>query len=112
MAHAEEIHTSEEREIPAPQTKAIWRTFWILLIITLFEFLIAFTLHAKYLKITIFVLMTLVKAFYIVGEFMHLKHEVKSLIWTIVIPVVFVVWLITAMIVEGGYIEIARLFSF
>ncbi|MFN8353299.1 MAG: cytochrome C oxidase subunit IV family protein [Spirosomataceae bacterium] len=110
MAHVD-LHNTEEQPIAPPQTKAIWRTFWILLVITLFEFIIAFTLHAKYLKISIFVLMTFVKAFYIVGEFMHLKHEVKSLIWTIVIPVVFVVWLVVAMIVEGGYIEFARYFG-
>ncbi|MFM6938896.1 MAG: cytochrome C oxidase subunit IV family protein, partial [Aquirufa sp.] len=48
--------------------------------------------------------MTIVKAFYIVGEFMHLKHEVKSLIWMILIPTIFVVWLLTALIYEGGHL--------
>jgi len=46
--------------------------------------------------------MTIVKAFYIVGEFMHLKHEVKSLIWMILVPTLFVVWLLVALIYEGG----------
>jgi cytochrome c oxidase subunit IV len=48
--------------------------------------------------------MTIVKAFYIVGEFMHLKHEVKSLIWAALLPCIFVVWLLIALITEGGSI--------
>jgi cytochrome c oxidase subunit 4 len=48
--------------------------------------------------------MTIVKAFYIVGEFMHLKHEVKTLIWAILLPAIFVVWLLIALIYEGGHL--------
>ncbi|MFN4145037.1 MAG: cytochrome C oxidase subunit IV family protein [Runella sp.] len=88
----------------AEQRKAIWRTFWILAVVTGLEFLIAFTVGHGILKTTTFVLMTIIKAFYIVGEFMHLKHEVKSLIWTILIPCVFVVWLLVALMAEGGSI--------
>ena len=87
-----------------PQTKIIWRTFWILLIVTAFEFLLAFTMPRGILLTSIFVGMTLIKAFYIVGEFMHLRHEVKFLIWSIIIPVAFIVWLIIALLVEGGSI--------
>jgi len=88
---------------PPPQTKAIWRTFVILSVITGLEFLIAFTVPHGPFKIITFVIMTLVKAFYIVGEFMHLKHETKSLIWTILIPTLFVAWLLLALLLEGGY---------
>ncbi len=88
----------------AAHRKVIWKTFWILLILTAIEFLIAFTMHHGPLRISIFVAMTIVKAFYIVGEFMHLKHEAKTLIWTILIPVIFVVWLIIALLYEGGSI--------
>jgi len=100
MAH---VHEHNEND-GAEQRKAIWRTFWILLILTAVEFLIAFTLHAGVLKTAIFVGMTIVKAFYIVGEFMHLKHEVKSLIWATLLPCIFVVWLLIALITEGGSI--------
>ncbi len=92
----------------AAQRKQIWKVFIILSVITAFEFLIAFTLHASLLKVAIFVGLTIVKAFYIVGEFMHLKHEVKSLIWSILIPVIFVVWLLLALMLEGGSIFEAR----
>ena len=72
--------------------------------ITALEFAIAFTIDAGLLKTSIFVGMTIVKAFYIVGEFMHLKHEMKSLIWAILIPCIFVVWLLIALMREGGSI--------
>jgi cytochrome c oxidase subunit IV len=104
MAHAHDTHSAEEQPIAPAQTKAIWRTFWILLAITALEFLIAFQVSPehKLTKAGIFIVMTIVKAFYIIGEFMHLKHEVKSLIWTILVPVLFVVWLIIALVYEGG----------
>lgn len=54
------------------------------------------------LRISVFVGLTFVKAFYIVGEFMHLKHEVKTLIWSVVIPTMFIVWLVIALLYEGG----------
>lgn len=88
-----------------PQTKIIWRTFWILLIATGIEFLVAFTVpkDMELMRVAIFVGLTIVKAFYIVGEFMHLKHEVKVLIWTILTPTILVVWLLIALLVEGGH---------
>ncbi|WP_020605748.1 cytochrome C oxidase subunit IV family protein [Spirosoma spitsbergense] len=96
--------THEVGEIPPANTGAIWRTFWILLGITVVEFTLAYLMKSGGLRTSFFVIMTLVKAFYIVGEFMHLKHEVKSLIWAIVIPIAFIIWLLTALLLEGGSI--------
>ncbi len=92
----------------AAQRKQIWKVFIILSVLTAIEFVIAFTMHHGPLKIAIFVGMTIVKAFYIVGEFMHLKHEAKSLIWSILIPTILVAWLLLALIWEGGSILEAR----
>ncbi|MBC7893532.1 MAG: cytochrome C oxidase subunit IV family protein [Sphingobacteriaceae bacterium] len=103
MAQVVEQTNQGERQIAPPQTKVIWKTFWILGAITALEFIIAFVMPAGTLKIAIFVGLTLVKATYIVGEFMHLKHEVKGLIWTILIPTLFVAWLLLALLLEGGY---------
>ncbi|ARK09523.1 cytochrome C oxidase subunit IV family protein [Fibrivirga algicola] len=89
---------------PPANTKLIWRTFIILCVITAFEFLIAFTMTAGPLRVFIFVGMTIIKAFYIVAEFMHLKHEVKSLIWAIMLPIIFIIWLLIALMYEGGSI--------
>ena len=102
-SHVHSSHT-EEKVILPPQTKAIWNTFIILLVLTIIEFIIAFVMPANHLRVAIFAGMTIVKAFFIVGEFMHLKHEVKTLIWAILIPVVFVAWLLTALIYEGGHL--------
>ena len=91
-------------EIPKANTGIIWRTFIILSVLTAIEFMLAYFMKAGGLRTSIFVGMTLVKAFYIVGEFMHLKHEVKSLIWAITVPVLFIVWLLIALMTEGGSI--------
>jgi cytochrome c oxidase subunit IV len=87
-----------------PQTAVIWRTFWILSAITALEFTVAFLVPAGSLKVFTFVAMTIVKAFYIVGEFMHLRHEAKALIWAILLPALFVIWLLIAMLREAGSI--------
>jgi cytochrome c oxidase subunit IV len=97
-AHDEPAHAQK------PHTKEIWRTFWILAGITTLEFVVAFTMAHGLLRVAIFVGMTLIKAFYIVSEFMHLKTEVKTLIWSIVIPLVFIVWLVVALLMEGNSI--------
>ncbi|KQS25546.1 cytochrome C oxidase subunit IV family protein [Dyadobacter sp. Leaf189] len=103
MADAHHIH-NQDPNAGAEQRKAIMKTFWILLILTALEFLIAFTVPHGVLKVSIFIVMTIVKAFYIVGEFMHLKHETKSLIWSILVPILFVMWLILALLLEGNAI--------
>jgi cytochrome c oxidase subunit IV len=83
--------------------KQIWKVFFILLGITILEFIVAFTVPHEYptSRVFIFVLMTIVKAAYIVGEFMHLRHEAKVLIWSILIPMVFVIWMLVAFVYEG-----------
>lgn len=95
-------------EVAPAQTKQIWKVFWILAAVTTVEFIIAFTIKAGTFKTSLFVGLTIVKAFYIVGEFMHLKHEVRSLIWAILLPCLFVVWLLLALMLEGGSIFMLR----
>ncbi|MBC5993371.1 cytochrome C oxidase subunit IV family protein [Pontibacter cellulosilyticus] len=90
-------------EIPKPQTKAIWKTFIILVVVTAIEFAFAFAMDAGTARNAIFIILTIVKAFYIVAEFMHLKHETKALIWCIILPMALVAWLMVALISEGSY---------
>ncbi|QKG53495.1 MULTISPECIES: cytochrome C oxidase subunit IV family protein [Hymenobacter] len=106
-AHAATEQSAFTGEIPKPNTAWIWKTFWILVVITAIEFAIAFSMTSPGLRTfrnSIFIVMTLLKAFFIVGEFMHLKHEVKSLIWTILIPTALLVWLVVALVTEGSYV--------
>ncbi|HEY8399968.1 MAG TPA: cytochrome C oxidase subunit IV family protein [Cytophagaceae bacterium] len=111
MAHA---HDHEEHVVhhvhppDAAKIRKIWLTAGILAFVTAIEFLMAFTMDRGVLLITGFVLLTFVKSFYIVAEFMHLKYEVKSLIWSIVLPVIFIVWLVVALLIEGDAILTLR----
>ena len=98
-----DIHTHHDEAAGVTTRKKIWQVFWILFILTAIEFVIAFTVPRGAFRNITYTLMTLVKAFYIVGTFMHLKDEVKSLIMTILIPLTFVLWLILALLIEGGF---------
>ena len=91
-------------EIAKPNTAWIWRTFWVLVGITGVEFIFVFFMNAGTLRNSIFIVLTIFKAFFIVGEFMHLRHETKSLIWTILVPMALLVWLLVALITEGSYV--------
>lgn len=103
-AHSHHAHDElHSGEIAKPQTKGIWRVFVILCVLTAIEFAFAFFMNAGMLRNIIFIILTIFKAFFIVGEFMHLKHEKKSLIWTIMIPTALLIWLIIALISEGSY---------
>jgi len=92
--------------IPADKEKIkkIWKVTGILFLATMVEFIIAFTMDAGLLKTSIFIVLTIFKAFYIVGEFMHLAHERKAMIWTILLPCAFVLWLIGALLIQGDAI--------
>ncbi len=97
-------------EPPTDNIKRIWKTFWILLIITIFELGLGLTLYALDLpddlrrlliKGTIIIL-SLAKAYFIVSVFMHLGDEIRNLILTIVIPLMLFIWFITAFILDGN----------
>lgn len=100
-----DIHNHHDEEHGVSSRKKIWKVFWILLLLTVAEFVIAFVVPRGNFRHATFIVMTLVKAFYIVAEFMHLKHEVKSLITTILIPMLFVAWLVLALLLEGGFYQ-------
>ncbi len=82
----------------------LWKIAILLGVVTTIEFILAYTMPRGVLLIVIFVTLTLVKAFYIIAEFMHLKGEVKALVWSIALPIIFVLWLILALILEGSAI--------
>lgn len=96
---------------PADRSKilGIWKIAGILAVVTGIEYVFAFTMDAGMLRTIIFIGLTIVKAFYIVSEFMHLGHEVKGLIYSILLPMLFLVWLIVALVqLEGAAIKEAR----
>ena len=88
-------------------SKAIWRTFWILLGITVIEIGLAFLaletgFPPKFVLNGVFVILTFAKAFYIVAEFMHLRHELKNMIMTIAVPMLLFIWFIIAFLWDGS----------
>ncbi|WP_338768836.1 cytochrome C oxidase subunit IV family protein [Bernardetia sp. ABR2-2B] len=99
MAHVDSSLSPKEQR--AKNIKKIWMVAGILALVTAIEYVIAFTIAPSIYRNIVFILLTLVKAGYIVAEFMHLKHEAKYLIFAIIAPTIFVCWLILAMLIEG-----------
>lgn len=88
-------------------TRLIWRTFWILSAITIFELAIAILYYEtdflpKHILNGVFVIMTLAKAFFIIAEFMHLGHEIKNMVMTVAIPCLLFVWFVVAFLYDGN----------
>jgi cytochrome c oxidase subunit IV len=110
MAHHSEEVTVTVLPPDKERIKKLWTVAGILGIITAIEFAIAFLVPHEYkdLRVWTFILLTIVKAAYIVGEFMHLRHETKVLMWSILIPITFIVWMLVAFIYEGMAVGAVR----
>jgi cytochrome c oxidase subunit IV len=103
MAHAHESNT-----------KRIWFVFGLLSVITIIEVAFGivrpdFLFKTDFLKMNLlnwlFIILTIVKAYYIVWAFMHLEGEKKSLRTSIVAPLVFLIlYLCFILLIEGDYI--------
>lgn len=89
----------------------IWKVFGILLMITVIEFIIAlWAIPHDHLtqKVGnyIYIVLTLLKAFYIVAYFMHLKFEKVGLQLALTVSFVFIIYFIALMLIEGGYLHV------
>ena len=103
MAHA---HTSN--------TKRIWNVFWILSALTIVEVILgiykpAAIHHSVLLGTTplnwIFIILTIVKAYYIVWAFMHMEGEKASLRWSVVGTTVFlIIYIVVLFLIEAVYV--------
>jgi cytochrome c oxidase subunit IV len=89
-------------------TKQLWRVFLILLGITIFDFAIYFALDPSGWRNAIFIFFGLVKAYFIVGAFMHMKNEKIALALIILVPVIFIIGLVMGLLYEGNAISLAR----
>lgn len=89
--------------------KKIIKTTVLLSVITVIELGLGLLMYAVpmaaalilFLK-GVIVILSLAKAFYIVGVFMHLGDELKNLIMTIVVPLLLFIWFIAAFLYEGN----------
>ena len=84
-------------------TKDIWQKFWILLGLTLVDIALYFQMPPSLLRNWIFIVLGIVKAVYIVGTFMHMKHEKIQLALMIILPMVFIIFFIYWMLYEGAF---------
>ena len=99
---------SHETLIGPVARKRLWKVFWIMLVITIVEIGLALTSISKEVLRLIFIAFTIVKAYYIVFFFMHLKHEKVHLAWTILLPFILIVYFIAMVIYEGTYLHDLR----
>ena len=92
----------------------IWKVFGILSLITIVEVgfgivkpdaLLMTNFLGMNLLNWLFIILTLVKAYFIVWAFMHMEGEKSSLRWAVVAPVIFLVlYLLFILLVEADYI--------
>jgi cytochrome c oxidase subunit IV len=98
----------------ASNAKRIWTVFGILSIITIVEVFFGILkpefLHMNsFIGLTllnwIFIILTLVKAYYIVYAFMHMEGEKSVLRYAVILPLIFlVIYLLFILLTEGNYV--------
>ena len=97
----------------ASGTGRIWKTFWVLSVLTIVELGIGLTIynmhkgeHPDARLILAFkglvCILTLAKAYYIVSIFMHLGDEIRNMIMTIIVPLMLFIWFIAAFLWDGN----------
>ena len=97
----------------ASSTRRIWIVFGILFVLTALEVLLgiskpSYMLDNSLIGVSLlnftFIILTLLKAYYIVGTFMHLGHERKSLQFSIIGPMwILVPYLLFILLVEASF---------
>lgn len=108
--HTVDAHEAHEHG-EGMSTKRIWQVFGILLFLTAIEFLVAlgFVHHWKIVEKGIalnafYIILTLIKAYYIVAFFMHLKFEKKGFIICCSVVFLFIIYFIVLMLIEGNFL--------
>jgi cytochrome c oxidase subunit IV len=99
-------HTAQHEENHG--TGEIKKVTIILSVLTIIELVLGFwmiDITSEALRLAIkgaIIILMMAKAFYIVAYFMHLKHELKNLIMTIVVPLGLFIWFIIAFLYDGN----------
>ncbi len=104
-----EVMSNHGEEEGKKTRSVLWKVFWVMLAITVFELVIGFLAPGNgwsgtwWLK-TLFISLTIVKAAAIVLWFMHLGHEAKFFKYMILVPyVIFMFYTIFIVLTEGTY---------
>jgi len=114
MAHAHKLEILRGLIKFKTNTQKIWGVLILLTIVTSVEVALGITKpeifmgHILGMKILnwIFIILTIVKAYYITWDFMHMRDETPSLkrmvVWTAVFLILYLVFI---LLQEGGYIQ-------
>ncbi|MCG8475888.1 MAG: cytochrome C oxidase subunit IV family protein [Cytophagales bacterium] len=106
MAYQEfDFNVNSPEAKPANRQKVIQllRIAMVVALITVVEFIFAYTVPKGMMLYSIFGLLTMLKAGFIIWEFMHLGYEHKVLKWAVIFPtVVFLAWLAVALVGSEG----------
>ena len=114
MAHAHKLEILRGLIKFKSNTQKIWGVLILLTIVTSVEVVLgimkpeALIGHFLGMKILnwIFIILTLVKAYYITWDFMHMRDETPSLrrmvVWTTIFLILFLFFI---LLQEGGYIQ-------
>jgi len=113
MAHEHKLEIFRGLVKFKSNTQKIWGVLVFLTIVTVIEVALGITkpesLMTKFLGMKIlnwiFIILTIVKAYYITWDFMHMRDETKALqrmvVWT---AIFLILYLIFILLQEGGYV--------
>lgn len=103
------LYTHHDEDQGKKLRKKIWMVTLLLTVVTIIEVVLGAMIKQDstawpYVKIT-FIVLTLLKAGYIVLSFMHLGDEKKVMKYVILAPyIVFIIYLIFIALTEGAYV--------
>jgi cytochrome c oxidase subunit IV len=107
MSHSHKADANHEANNAAVMAE-IKKVTILLSVLTIVELILGFWMigiSSAALRLAIkgvIIILMMSKAFYIVAYFMHLKHEVKNMIMTIIVPLSLFVWFIAAFLWDGS----------
>jgi cytochrome c oxidase subunit IV len=101
--HGESVKSEGSKK----QVGRIYKVTLILSVVTILEVFLGLKGYSwgvpHAVTATLFLIMTLFKAAYIVKVFMHLGDETKNMIITVLIPLTLFIWFIIAFLADGGF---------
>ena len=107
MSHSHNADANHEANNAAAMAE-IKKVTILLSVLTIVELILGFWMigiSSAALRLAIkgvIIILMMSKAFYIVAYFMHLKHEVKNMIMTIIVPLSLFIWFIGAFLWDGS----------
>jgi cytochrome c oxidase subunit 4 len=107
MSHSHNADANHEASNAAAMAE-IKKVTILLSVLTIVELILGFWMigiSSAALRLAIkgvIIILMMSKAFYIVAYFMHLKHEVKNMIMTIIVPLSLFIWFIGAFLWDGS----------